>query len=122
MNETIIELQQQVNNLSEMPIYHQSVSMNSTEMNAPETNTTQTDAMSSFITDMDTAEAPIAEEQPETIDLGEEIEIPATDTTAEEFIEPASEPETVTIEVPKDDNPNRQLSPEEIAALFASLG
>lgn len=195
MNETIIELQQQVNNLSEMPIYHQSVSMNSTEMNAPEANTPKTDAMASFITDMDTTEAtapeanttetdamasfitdmntteatapevntaetdtlasfitdmdtaegntseaavtdsfdsfftdmnptevPIAEEQPETIDLGEEIEIPATDTTPEEFIEPASEPETVTIEVPKDDNPNRQLSPEEIAALFASLG
>ncbi len=177
MNETIIELQQQVNNLSEMPIYHQSVSMNSTEMNAPEANTTQTDALTSFITDMDTSEgnapevnstetdamasfitdmdtsegnapevnstetdvmasfitdmdtsegntteAAIAEEQPETIDLGEEIEIPATDTTPEEFIEPASEPETVTIEVPKDDNPNRQLSPEEIAALFASLG
>lgn len=170
MNETIIELQQQVNNLSEMPIYHQSVSMNSTEMNAPEANTPETDAMASFIadtntteaiapemntaetdtlasfiTDMDTTEATapeaavtdsldsfftdmnntevaIAEEQPETIDLGEEIEIPATDTTPEEFIEPASEPETVTIEVPKDDNPNRQLSPEEIAALFASLG
>ena len=152
MNETIIELQQQVNNLSEMPIYHQSVSMNSTEMNAPEANTTQTDTLASFITDMDTSEgnapevnstetdamasfitdmdtsegntteAAIAEEQPETIDLGEEIEIPATDTTPEEFIEPASEPETVTIEVPKDDNPNRQLSPEEIAALFASLG
>ncbi len=124
MNETIIELQQQVNNLSEMPIYHQSVSMNSTEMNAPEANTTQTDALTSFITDMDTSEgnapevnstetdamasfitdmdtsegntteAAIAEEQPETIDLGEEIEIPATDTTPEEFIEPASEPET----------------------------
>lgn len=195
MNETIIELQQQVNNLSEMPIYHQSVSMNSTEMNAPEANTTQTDAMTSFITGMDTTEvnasesntpetdtmasfitdmdtteatapeantpetdtlasfitdidttegnaseaavtdsldsfftdmnpteSPVAEEQPETIDLGEEIEIPATDTTPEEFIEPVSEPETVTIEVPKDDNPNRQLSPEEIAALFASLG
>lgn len=170
MNETIIELQQQVNNLSEMPIYHQSVSMNSTEMNAPEANTPETDAMASFIadtntteaiapemntaetdtlasfitdtntteatapeaavtdsldsffTDMNNTEAAIAEEQPETIDLGEEIEIPATDTTPEEFIEPASEPETVTIEVPKDDNPNRQLSPEEIAALFASLG
>ena len=170
MNETIIELQQQVNNLSEMPIYHPTIGMDTTEGNAPEVNTPETDAMTSFITDtntteatapevntpetdtlasfitdMDTAEgntseaavtdsldsfftdrnpteAPVAEEQPETIDLGEEIEIPATDTTPEEFIEPASEPETVTIEVPKDDNPNRQLSPEEIAALFASLG
>ncbi len=170
MNETIIELQQQVNNLSEMPIYHPTIGtdttevnasesntaetdtlasfitdMDTTEGNAPEVNTPETDAMTSFITDMDTAEgntteaavtdsldsfftdmnpteAPIAEEQPETIDLGEEIEIPATVTTPEEFIEPVSEPETVTIEVPKDDNPNRQLSPEEIAALFASLG
>lgn len=170
MNETIIELQQQVNNLSEMPIYHPTIGMDTTEGNAPKVNTPEPDAMTSFITDtntteatapevntpetdtlasfitdmdtaegntteaavtdsldsfftdMNTAEAPIAEEQPETIDLGEEIEIPATDTTPEEFIEPVSEPETVTIEVPKDDNPNRQLSPEEIAALFASLG
>lgn len=175
MNETIIELQHQVNNLSEMPIYHPTIGMDTTEVNtsevntsevnttqtdaltsfitdmdtsegnAPEVNTPETDTLASFITDMDTAEgntseaavtdsldsfftdmnpteAPVAEEQPETIDLGEEIEIPATDTTPEEFIEPASEPETVTIEVPKDDNPNRQLSPEEIAALFASLG
>lgn len=147
MNETIIELQQQINNLSEMPIYHPTIGMdttegnapkvntpepdalasfitdmNTTEATAPDVNTAETDTLASFITDMNTAEAPIAEEQPETIDLGEEIEIPATDTTPEEFIEPASEPETVTIEVPKDDNPNRQLSPEEIAALFASLG
>ena len=50
----------------------------------------------------------------EAAEAGHEVEQHSTDTTRNMDAEPAPT-------MPVDDNPNRTLSPEEIAALFASM-